>query len=90
MVISFEASANIDTNSFGYFSMKYDPDLFSDIKENLTEIFKAEPVSFSLSSFHACCRELINSLFLVAASAEIFIETPRTLFQFPKCLCLTL
>ena len=50
MVISFEASANIDTNSFGYFSMKYDPDLFSDIKENLTEISKAEPVSFSLSS----------------------------------------
>ncbi len=50
MIISFEASANIDTTSFGYFSMKYDPDLFSDIKENLTEISKNEPLSFSLDT----------------------------------------
>ena len=50
MIISFEASANVDTNSFGYFSMKYDPELFSDIKENLTEITKVEPLSFNLNN----------------------------------------
>jgi imidazoleglycerol phosphate synthase glutamine amidotransferase subunit HisH len=50
MIISFEASANVDTNSFGYFSMKYDPDFFADIKENLTEIAKSEPLSFSLGT----------------------------------------
>ena len=42
MIISFEASANIDTDYFGYFSMKYDPEFFSDIKENITEISKKE------------------------------------------------
>ncbi len=50
MIISFEASANIDTTSFGYFSMKYDPELFSDIKENITEISKKEALSFSLDT----------------------------------------
>lgn len=50
MIISFEASANIDTTLFGYFSMEYDPELFSDIKENLTEISKNEPLSFKLNT----------------------------------------
>ena len=50
MIISFEASANIDTDYFGYFSMKYDPEFFSDIKENITEISKNEPLSFSLDT----------------------------------------
>ena len=50
MIISFEASANIDTDYFGYFSMKYDPEFFSDIKENITEISKKEPLSFSLDT----------------------------------------
>ena len=50
MIISFEASANVDTTLFGYFSMEYDPELFSDIKENLTEISKNEPLSFKLDT----------------------------------------
>ena len=50
MIISFEASANVDTTSFGYFSMQYDPDLFSAIKENLTEISKDEPLNFKLDT----------------------------------------
>ena len=50
MIISFEASANIDTDNFGYFSMKYDPEFFSDIKENITEIAKKEPLSFSIDT----------------------------------------
>ena len=50
MIISFEASANIDSDYFGYFSMKYDPEFFSDIKENITEISKKEPLSFSLDT----------------------------------------
>ena len=50
MIISFEASANIDTEHFSYFSMKYDPEFFSDIKENITEIAKKEPISFSLNT----------------------------------------
>ena len=48
MIISFEASANIDTTLFGYFSMQYDPEFFSDIKENLTEISKKDTLSFKL------------------------------------------
>jgi hypothetical protein len=50
MIISFEASANVDTEQLGYFSMKYDPEFFSDIKENITEISKSEPLSFSLDT----------------------------------------
>ena len=50
MIISFEASANVDTDYLGYFSMEYDPELFSDIKENITEISKKEPLSFSLDT----------------------------------------
>lgn len=50
MIISFEASASIDTDKFGYFSMNYDPEFFSDIKENITEISKKEPLSFSLDT----------------------------------------
>lgn len=48
MIISFEASANVDTTLFGYFSMQYDPEFFSDIKENLTEISKKETLTFKL------------------------------------------
>lgn len=48
MIISFEASANVDTTLFGYFSMQYDPEFFSDIKENLTEISKKDTLSFKL------------------------------------------
>jgi hypothetical protein len=48
MIISFEASANVDTTLFGYFSMQYDPEFFSDIKENLTEISKQDTLSFKL------------------------------------------
>jgi hypothetical protein len=48
MIISFEASANVDTTLFGYFSMEYDPEFFSDIKENLTEISKDDTISFKL------------------------------------------
>ena len=48
MIISFEASANIDTTLFGYFSMQYDAEFFSDIKENLTEISKDDIISFKL------------------------------------------
>ena len=48
MIISFEASANIDTTLFGYFSMQYDPEFFSDIKENLTDISKDDTLSFKL------------------------------------------
>lgn len=50
MIISFEASANVDTDYLGYFSMEYDPELFCDIKENITEISKKEPLSFSLDT----------------------------------------
>ena len=50
MIISFEASANVDTTLFGYFTMEYDPELFSDIKENLTEISKDQPLSFKLNN----------------------------------------
>lgn len=50
MIISFEASANVDTDFLGYFSMEYDPEFFSDIKENITEISKKEPLSFSLDT----------------------------------------
>lgn len=49
MIISFEASANIDTSLFGYFSMQYDPEFFSDIKENLTEISKDDTITFKLN-----------------------------------------
>ena len=49
MIISFEASANVDTTLFGYFSMQYDPEFFSDIKENLTEISKDDTLTFNLS-----------------------------------------
>ncbi len=49
MIISFEASANVDTTLFGYFSMQYDPEFFLDIKENLTEISKKETLTFKLS-----------------------------------------
>ena len=48
MIISFEASANVDTTLFGYFSMQYDSEFFSDIKENLTEISKDDIISFKL------------------------------------------
>lgn len=48
MIISFEASANVDTTLFGYFSMQYDPEFFSDIKENLTEISKQDTITFKL------------------------------------------
>jgi hypothetical protein len=48
MIISFEASANVDSTLFGYFSMEYDPDFFSDIKENLTDIPKSKPLAFKL------------------------------------------
>ena len=48
MIISFEASANVDTTLFGYFSMQYDSDFFSDVKENLTEISKDDTLSFKL------------------------------------------
>jgi hypothetical protein len=48
MIISFEASANVDTTLFGYFTMQYDPEFFSDIKENLTEISKNDTLTFSL------------------------------------------
>lgn len=46
MIISFEASANVDTTSFGYFSMRYDEDFLNDIKENLMEINKDSLLSF--------------------------------------------
>ena len=49
MIISFEASANVDTTLFGYFSMQYDPEFFSDIKENLTEISKEDTITFKLN-----------------------------------------
>ena len=49
MIISFEASANVDTTLFGYFSMQYDPEFFSDIKENLIEISKEDTLSFNLN-----------------------------------------
>ena len=48
IIISFEASANVDTTLFGYFSMQYDPEFFSDIKENLTEISKEDTLTFKL------------------------------------------
>jgi len=48
MIISFEASANVDTTLFGYFSMQYDSEFFFDIKENLTEISKDDIISFKL------------------------------------------
>ena len=48
MIISFEASANVDTTLFGYFSMEYDPEFFNDIKENLTEISKENTLTFNL------------------------------------------
>jgi hypothetical protein len=47
MIVSFEASANIDTRLFGYFTMKYDPEFFQDIRENLTEISKNDLLTFS-------------------------------------------
>lgn len=50
MIISFEASANVDSTLFGYFSMEYDPEFFSDIKENLTEIPKNKPLAFKLDT----------------------------------------
>lgn len=50
MIITFEASANVDTTLFGYFTMEYDPELFSDIKENLTEISKEESLTFKLNT----------------------------------------
>jgi hypothetical protein len=50
MIISFEASANVDTTLFGYFSMEYDPEFFSDIKENLTEISKDQTLAFKLNT----------------------------------------
>lgn len=46
MIISFEASANVDTTLFGYFCMRYDEDFLNDIKENLTEINKDGMLSF--------------------------------------------
>ena len=46
MIVSFEASANVDTTLFGYFAMRYDPELFQDIRENLTEIHKDKLLSF--------------------------------------------
>ena len=48
MIVSFEASANVDSTAFGYFSLKYDPDFFQDIKENLIDIKKDDLVSFPL------------------------------------------
>jgi hypothetical protein len=50
MIISFEASASVDTTLFGYFSMEYDPEFFSDIKENLTDIPKSKPLAFKLDT----------------------------------------
>jgi len=50
MIISFEASANVDTTLFGYFSMEYDPEFFSDIRENLTDIPKNKPLAFKLDT----------------------------------------
>ena len=47
MIISFEASANVDTTLFGYFCMRYDEDFLNAIKENLTEINKDGMLSFS-------------------------------------------
>lgn len=47
MIVSFEASANVDTTLFGYFSMRYNPDFFQDIRENLTDIKKDKLLSFS-------------------------------------------
>lgn len=49
MIVTFEASANVDTTLFGYFSLKYDQDFFQDIKENLNDIKKDDLLSFSLS-----------------------------------------
>ena len=49
MVISFEASASEDSSLFGYFSLKYDPDFFQDIRENLLEISKNDLVSFTVN-----------------------------------------
>jgi hypothetical protein len=49
MIVSFEASANVDTTLFGYFSLKYDQDFFQDIKENLIDIKKDDLLSFSIS-----------------------------------------
>lgn len=46
MIVSFEASANVDTTLFGYFAMKYDSELFQDIRVNLTEIQKDKLLSF--------------------------------------------
>jgi hypothetical protein len=50
MIISFEASANVDTTLFGYFSIEYDPEFFSDVKENLTEISKDKALTFKLDT----------------------------------------
>ena len=50
MIISFEASASVDTTLFGYFSMEYDPEFFSDIKENLIDIPKNQPLAFKLDT----------------------------------------
>ena len=49
MIVTFEASANVDTTLFGYFSLKYDQDFFQDIKENLIDIKKDGLLSFSVS-----------------------------------------
>jgi hypothetical protein len=50
MIISFEASANVDTTYFGYFSMIYDQDFFNDIKVTLTEIPKDDILKFSMDT----------------------------------------
>jgi len=50
MIISFEASANVDTTYFGYFSMIYDKDFFDDIKVTLTEIPKDDTLKFSMDT----------------------------------------
>ena len=50
MIISFEASANVDTTYFGYFSMIYDQDFFNDIKVTLTEIPKDVILKFSMDT----------------------------------------
>lgn len=67
MIISFEASANVDTTLFGYFCMRYDQDFLDDIRENFTEINKDAMLSFPCD---------INSIKLIYGE---FISVRRTI-----------
>jgi len=75
MIVSFEASANVDTTLFGYFSLKYDQDFFQDIKENLNDIKKDDLLSFSLSD------DDIRLLFGEYHSIRRFIKIPDVELQ---------